>query len=119
MTTALVPPAAVGGLTRRRLFVYGLGSVGTGLFSTVPGLLLLYFMTDALGVPAGIAGLVVALPKAWDAVFNPVVGAASDREAVRTGRRTRLLVAGGLALPAAFAAMFLSPMTGTSAAVWV
>ncbi|MET8096636.1 MFS transporter [Streptomyces sp. NPDC005236] len=119
MTTALVPPAAVGELTRRRLFVYGLGSVGTGLFSTVPGLLLLYFMTDALGVPAGLAGLVVALPKAWDAVFNPLVGAASDREAVRTGRRTRLLVAGGLALPAAFAAMFLSPMTGTGAAVWV
>ncbi|MFI0961039.1 MFS transporter [Streptomyces sp. NPDC021080] len=119
MTTALVPPAAVGEITRRRLFVYGLGSVGTGVFSTVPGLLLLYFMTDALGVPAGIAGLVVALPKAWDAVFNPVVGAASDREAVRTGRRTRLLVAGGLALPAAFAAMFLSPMTGTGAAVWV
>ncbi|MEU6273196.1 MFS transporter [Streptomyces populi] len=119
MTTALVPPAAVGGLTRRRLFVYGLGSVGTGLFSTVPGLLLLYFMTDTLGVPAGIAGLVVALPKAWDAVFNPVVGAASDREAVRTGRRTRLLVAGGLALPVAFAAMFLSPVTGTGAAAWV
>ncbi|MFB7243855.1 MFS transporter [Streptomyces populi] len=119
MTTALVPPPAVGGLTRRRLFVYGLGSVGTGLFSTVPGLLLLYFMTDTLGVPAGIAGLVVALPKAWDAVFNPVVGAASDREAVRTGRRTRLLVAGGLALPVTFAAMFLSPMTGTGAAAWV
>ncbi|MFE1290633.1 MFS transporter [Streptomyces sp. NPDC058751] len=119
MTTSLVPPGAVGVLTRRRLFVYGLGSVGTGLFSTVPGLLLLYFMTDALGVPAGVAGLVVALPKAWDAVFNPVVGAASDREAVRTGRRTRLLVAGGLALPVAFAAMFLSPMTGTGAAVWV
>lgn len=71
MTTALVPPATDGELTRRRLLVYGIGSVGTGIFSTVPGLLLLYFMTDALGVPAGIAGLVVALPKAWDAVFNP------------------------------------------------
>jgi Na+/melibiose symporter-like transporter len=119
MTATLVPPTTDDELTRRRLFVYGLGSVGTGVFSTVPGLLLLYFMTEALGVPAGIAGLVVALPKAWDAVFNPLVGAASDREAVRTGRRTRLLVAGALALPAAFAAMFLSPMTGTGAAVWV
>ncbi|MFE9809934.1 MFS transporter [Streptomyces sp. NPDC005548] len=119
MTTTVLPAAAVGELTRRRLLVYGLGSVGTGLFATVPGLLLLYFMTDALGVPAGVAGLVVALPKAWDAVFNPLVGAASDREAVRTGRRTRLLVAGALALPAAFAAMFLSPMTGGGAAIWV
>ncbi|MGW3662025.1 MFS transporter [Streptomyces sp. NPDC005141] len=119
MTTAVLPASPAAELTRRRLFVYGLGSVGTGVFSTVPGLLLLYFMTDALGVPAGVAGLVVTLPKAWDAVFNPLVGAASDREAVRTGRRTRLLVAGALALPAAFAAMFLSPMTGTGAVVWV
>ncbi|MFF1516263.1 MFS transporter [Streptomyces sp. NPDC058305] len=119
MTTVALPTAAAGELTRRRLLVYGLGSVGTGLFATVPGLLLLYFMTDALAVPAGVAGLVVALPKAWDAVFNPLVGAASDREAVRTGRRTRLLVAGALALPAAFAAMFLSPTTGGGAAIWV
>ncbi|MEV5706518.1 MFS transporter [Actinoallomurus sp. NPDC052274] len=105
--------------THYDLAAYAVGSVGTGIYSTVPGLLLLYFMTDALGVPAGVAGLVVALPKAWDAVFNPLVGAASDREAVRSGRRTRLLAAGTLALPPAFAAMFLSPLTGPGAAVWV
>jgi Na+/melibiose symporter-like transporter len=107
------------GPSRRRLLTYGLGSIGTGVFSTVPGLLLLYYMTDTLGVPAGAAGLVVALPKAWDVFFNPFVGAASDREAVRTGRRTRLLMLGGIALPAAFAAMFLSPATGSGAVVWV
>ncbi|MFG2310447.1 MFS transporter [Streptomyces sp. NPDC048566] len=119
MTTAALPEVTVGRLTRRRLLAYGLGSVGTGLFATVPGLLLLYFMTDALAVPAGVAGLVVALPKAWDALFNPLVGAASDREAVRTGGRTRLLLAGALALPATFAAMFLAPTTGAGAAIWV
>ncbi|WP_084713603.1 MFS transporter [Streptacidiphilus rugosus] len=108
-----------GEVGRGRLLAFGLGSVGTGVFSTVPGLLLLYYMTDALGVPAAIAGLVVALPKLWDAVFNPVVGASSDREAVRTGRRGRLLLAGALALPGAYAAMFLSPLTGSGAAVWV
>ncbi|MFJ8441854.1 MFS transporter [Kitasatospora griseola] len=108
-----------GGISRRELARYAVGSIGTGIHSTVPGLLLLYFMTDALGVPAGLAGLVVALPKAWDALFNPLVGAASDREALRTGRRTRILLAGTLALPVAFAAMFLSPLTGPGAAVWV
>ena len=76
-------------------------------------------MTDTLGVPAGAAGLVVALPKAWDVFFNPFVGAASDREAVRTGRRTKLLMMGGVALPAAFAAMFLSPATKSGAVLWV
>ncbi|MFD7731215.1 MFS transporter [Kitasatospora phosalacinea] len=104
---------------RRQLARYAIGSVGTGIHSTVPGLLLLYFMTDALGVPAGVAGLVVALPKAWDALFNPTVGAASDREALRTGHRSRILLAGALALPVAFAAMFLSPLTGSGAAAWV
>ncbi|MEU8619533.1 MFS transporter [Streptomyces sp. NPDC048623] len=111
MTASAVP--------RRRLLAYGLGSVGTGVFSTVPGLLLLYFMTNVLGVPAGVAGLVVTLPKAWDVCLNPLVGATSDRDAVRTGRRTRLLLVGTLALPAAFAAMFLSPVTGRAGAVWV
>ena len=35
---------------------YGLGSVATGSFGTVPGLLLLPYLTDRLGVAAGVAG---------------------------------------------------------------
>jgi glycoside/pentoside/hexuronide:cation symporter, GPH family len=110
------PAAPIG---RARLLGYGAGSIGTGVFSTVPGLLLLFFMTDTLGVSAALAGVVVVLPKALDVLFNPVVGAASDREAVRTGHRQRLLLLGGFALPVAFALMFLSPVTGGPAAAWV
>ncbi|WP_067690687.1 MFS transporter [Nocardia jejuensis] len=106
-------------LTRSRLTLYGVGSVGTAVFATVPGLLLLYFLTDILGVAAGIAGLVVVLPKLWDVIFNPIVGAASDREAVRTGRRTGLMLRGAVALPVLFAVMFMSPFTGAGGAVWV
>ena len=36
---------------------YAFGSVGTGGFSTVPGLLLLYYLTDELGVTALVAGI--------------------------------------------------------------
>ena len=57
---------------------YAFGSVGTGGFSTVPGLLLLYYLTDELGVTALVAGMVVLLPKAWDVVLNPLVGNWSD-----------------------------------------
>ncbi|MEV0247507.1 MFS transporter [Nocardia sp. NPDC050712] len=106
-------------LTRRRIAVYGVGSVGTAVFATVPGLLLLYYLTDILGVAAGLAGLVVVLPKLWDVVFNPLVGAASDREAVRTGRRTGLMLRGAIALPVLFAVMFMSPFTGGGGTVWV
>ncbi len=113
---AAVPPAAhpphgdpSATLSRRRLLGYGVGSVGTGVFSAVPGLLLLYYLTDVLGVSAAIAGAVLVVPKAWDVLLNPIIGAASDREAVRTGRRTRLLLLGAVTLPLLFAAMFAVP----------
>ncbi len=64
-----------------------MGSVGTGLFSSVTGILLLFFMTDTLGIAAATAGLVLFIPKFWDVVFDPLVGIASDRTHSRWGRR--------------------------------
>ncbi|MEU1724203.1 MFS transporter [Nonomuraea sp. NPDC005692] len=110
-------PTGAGRLSRGRLLGYGVGSVGTGVFSAVPGLLLLYYLTDMLGVPAAVAGAVLVAPKIWDVLLNPLVGAASDREAVRTGRRTRLLAVGAATLPVAFALMFAVP-GGVPGAVW-
>ncbi|MCK2213854.1 MFS transporter [Actinomadura sp. ATCC 31491] len=108
-------------LGRDRLLGYGVGSVGTGVFSAVPGLLLLYYLTDVLGVPASLAGAVLVAPKIWDVLLNPLVGAASDREAVRTGRRTRLLAVGAATLPVTFALMFAVPgglPGGAAGALW-
>ena len=73
------PGPAVGRLTPAARRGYGLGSVATGSFGTVPGLLLLPYLTDRLGVAAGVAGLVVFLPKAWDVILNPIAGRISDR----------------------------------------
>ncbi|NUR48216.1 MAG: MFS transporter [Hamadaea sp.] len=106
-------------MNKGRLAGYGVGSIGTGVFSTVPGLLLLFFLTDVLAVPAALAGVVVVAPKALDVLFNPIIGAASDREAVRTARRTKLLLTGALVMPVAFATMFLSPSSGYAGAIWV
>ena len=116
--SAPLPGADAPALTRRQLLGYGAGSVGTGVFSAVPGLLLLFYLTDVLGVPAAAAGLVLVLPKAWDVLLNPVVGVFSDREAARTGRRTRLLTAGALALPVPFALMFAAPAGGAPGGLW-
>jgi Na+/melibiose symporter-like transporter len=89
---------------------YALGSVGTGGFSTVPGLLLLYYLTNVLGVSPGLAGVVVFAPKAWDVVINPYVGQLSDRAVGRHGTRAPFLLLGALGLPVFFALMF-SPST--------
>jgi GPH family glycoside/pentoside/hexuronide:cation symporter len=108
-------------LGRRTYLGYALGSVGTAGFSTVPGLLLAYYLTNSLGVAAALAAVVVLIPKLWDVIFLPLVGNASDRSAqLRHSRRPFLLV-GGLALPVVFILIFATPSSlgEIGAAAWV
>ncbi len=84
---------------------YGLGSVATGAFGTVPGLLLLPYLTDRIGIAAGVAGVIVFAPKAWDVVLNPIAGRISDRShAPRTASAGRSSSAPGCCWPACFVA---------------
>jgi glycoside/pentoside/hexuronide:cation symporter, GPH family len=94
---------------------YGLGSVATGAFGTVPGLLLLPYLTDTLGVAAAVAGVVVFLPKAWDVVLNPVAGRISDRHVSALGPRRPFLIRAGGALAVCFALLFAGPPLGSTA----
>ncbi len=94
---------------------YGMGSVATGAFGTVPGLLLLPYLTDTLGVAAAVAGAVVLVPKAWDVVLNPVVGRISDRHVSPRGPRRPFLLRGGTTLAACFALLFAGPALGSTA----
>ncbi|SBT48017.1 MFS transporter [Micromonospora auratinigra] len=108
------------GLPRRVHLGYALGSLVTGAFGTVPGLLLLPYLTDTLGVAAGVAALLVLLPKAWDVLVNPVAGRISDRTRSRWGARRPYLLGGGLALAVLFAAIFAAPFgTGPAAGAYV
>lgn len=99
---------------------YALGSVATGTFGTVPGLLLLPYLTDELGIAAGLAGLMVFVPKAWDVFLNPVAGRVSDRSHHRDGRRRAFLLRAGVPLALTFALIFAGPHTPTwVAGTWV
>jgi glycoside/pentoside/hexuronide:cation symporter, GPH family len=99
---------------------YAVGSVGTGVFSTVPGLLLLTFMVRQLQVPAAIAGLVILVPRLWDVVTDPLAGSLSDRTRTRWGARRPWLLAGAATMPIAFALLFRVPeASGTEAALYV
>ncbi|MFA9432083.1 MFS transporter [Egicoccus sp. AB-alg2] len=112
--------AGVRSLSRGTYLGYGVGSVGTGIFSTVPGLLLLTFLVRQLQVPAALAGLVILVPRLWDVVTDPFVGSLSDRTRGRWGPRRPWLLAGALTLPVAFALLFRVPeLSGRSAAWYV
>ncbi len=92
---------------------YGMGSVATGAFGTVPGLLLLPYLTDTLGIAAAVAGVIVFLPKAWDVVLNPVAGRISDRHVSPAGPRRPFLLWAGTALAGCFALLFAGPDLGS------
>jgi glycoside/pentoside/hexuronide:cation symporter, GPH family len=99
---------------------YGSGSVATGAFGTVPGLMLLPYLTDSLGIAALAAGFIVFLPKAWDVVLNPVAGRISDRTVDPRGPRRPWLLRAGLGLAAGFALLFAAPdMAVGLEALWV
>ncbi|GAW48551.1 MULTISPECIES: MFS transporter [unclassified Nocardioides] len=99
---------------------YGSGSVATGAFGTVPGLMLLPYLTDSLGIAAILAGFIVFLPKAWDVVLNPIAGRISDRTVDARGPRRPWLLRAGLALALGFALLFAAPEMATGLeALWV
>ena len=103
-------------LSRSVRIGYGSGSVATGAFGTVPGLMLLPYLTDSLGITAIAAGFIVFAPKAWDVVLNPIAGRISDRTVDPRGPRRPWLLRAGLGLAVAFALLFAAPTMGSKVA---
>ncbi len=107
-------------LTRRSRIGYALGGIASGTYGTVPGLILMPFLTDLLGVEAAVAGMIVFAPKAWDFFLNPVAGRISDRSRHPHDRRRPFVLRAGILLALAFAAMFFGPTAPPLAgALWV
>lgn len=110
-------PTGLSGGVRRG---YALGGVASGTFGTVPGLLLMPYLTDVIGIGAALAGLVVFVPKAWDFFMNPVAGRISDRSTNPRGHRRPIMLRAGFAMAACFALIFFGPTTGPGlATAWV
>ena len=108
-TEARPERASAARLPARTIALYAVGSLGTGGYATLPGLVLTYFLTDNLGVSALAAGLIVTSAKIWDVVIDPLIGAASDRQFARTGSRRGFMVTGAVTLPLFFALTFAVP----------
>lgn len=107
-------------LSSRTRVGYGLGSIATGSFGTVPGLLLLPYLTDTIGIKAAIAGVIVFIPKFWDVILNPIAGRITDRHESPEGRRRPFLLRSGIALAIFFALLFSGPIAPPLiGALWV
>jgi Na+/melibiose symporter-like transporter len=89
------------------------GSIGTGIYLTVPSVLLLYYLTQVLSVSPGLAGIAVFVPRVWDVVSDPIMGRVSDRTRTRLGRRRPYLLAGALLTASTFVFLFNTPSLST------
>ncbi|MDD9893433.1 MAG: MFS transporter [Gammaproteobacteria bacterium] len=96
-------------LSHQQLAAYGVGSVASAMFNTVPALVLLFFMTQTLGVSPAWAGAAMLLPKLWDVITDPLMGYISDRTQSRWGRRRPWMLLGAFTMPLAFSMVFSVP----------
>lgn len=108
-------------LPRRVTAGFAAGSLGTGGFGVLPGLVLAYYLTDTLAVSALLASAVVVIPKFVDVLVNPIIGAGNDRAFAVTGTRTRMMWIGTVALVPLFVLTFAAPsaLPPIVAAGWV
>ena len=108
-------------LTRKTIASYAIGSLGTGGFATLPGLVLVFFLTDTLGIAALAAGVLVTIAKIWDVLIDPVIGARSDRSLAVRGSRRPFMLIGAIALPVFFIVTFAVPqgIGPVASGIWV
>jgi GPH family glycoside/pentoside/hexuronide:cation symporter len=88
---------------------FGVGDMGAGLTANLIAFSFLIFLTNAAGLRPGVAGLVLAVGKVWDAVNDPIVGYLSDRTETRWGRRYPWIVAGAIPFGRTFFLMWIVP----------
>src|SRR6188768_1054073 len=93
-------------LPRSTHVAYGLGAVATGAYGTAPSLLLLFYMTDTLGIAPATAALGLFVVKAWDIGIDPFIGALSDRTRTTWGRRRPFMLAGAILLGITLSMLF-------------
>ncbi|MBH0024591.1 MFS transporter [Salinibacterium sp. NSLL150] len=113
--------AAPRALTRSSIATYAIGSLGTGGFGALPGLVLVYYLTDTLGIAALAAGILVTAAKVWDVIIDPVIGARSDRSLAHRGTRRPAMLVGAILLPILFVVTFAVPagIGPLASGIWV
>lgn len=75
---------------------YGMGDIYGGGSFLIVGVLFMLFLTNVEGLSGVLAGSIIFIGKAWDAVTDPFMGILSDRTRSRFGRRRLYFLLGAL-----------------------
>jgi len=97
-------------LKLREQLGWAMGSMGTGVMIGALTGYGLYYMTNYLGIAAGLAGSLIGLSKFYDMISDPVMGQISDRTQSKWGRRRPYLLVGTIACPLTLLLLFHLPV---------
>ena len=105
-------------LTLNEKIAYGAGDLGTSITTNLLSFFLLFFFTNVAGLDPALAGLVLLIGKAWDAVNDPIVGVLSDRTKSKMGRRLPWMIYAAIPFGLAFLAQWFVPSTDKTFLFW-
>lgn len=88
---------------------YGAGEFGPDLFYIVAAMVLMYFLTDTVGLAAGLAGAALMIGRIWDAFYDPIIGHISDKANTKMGRRRPFILGGAFVFCIAMVFLFTNP----------
>jgi GPH family glycoside/pentoside/hexuronide:cation symporter len=92
-----------------RKWMYGSGDLGFSLTSTIVAAYFAIFLTDVVGVRAGVAAIAIAIGRTWDYINDPLFGYISDHTHTRWGRRRPFLLFGPIPFAILFTLMWWKP----------
>ncbi len=102
-TRQVLATPQTGRLTTWQKIAYGLGDIFGGGNSILINFTYLYFLTSVVRINPALAGTVILISRAYDAITDPVEGIIADRTRTRWGRRRPYLAAG---IPLIFISFF-------------
>ena len=106
-------------VSRPRLALFAFGDFAFNLYWQSIMLFLLFYYTDALGLPIGVAATTYMIASVWDGIANFTAGVLVDRGHDRF-RYGPLIVAGAVPLGLTFVLTYMPPLaTGAWAIAWV
>lgn len=88
---------------------YGVGAIPENIFNAVLNQFGNSVYTIVFMLNPALVGIILAVPRLWDAVFDPIVGNFSDNLRSRWGRRKPLMLVGAMLACVTFIAIFWMP----------
>ncbi len=100
---------AEGHIPFSQLAAYGAGGIIPIALFNVAGILVGLMGNISLGLSAFWLGVILIIPRLWDAISDPIIGHLSDNTRTRWGRRRPYLLLGGILVSVTFVIMWWIP----------